>query len=100
MDICICITESLCHTPETQHCKSTIPQYKIKIKLKKIFLIKKKFNYHHKPSGLNIYYLFIFIMSYFYIYYCIVSIGQKPRHSEAELSVQRELSVHKAEITV
>ena len=28
----IYITEPLCCTPET-HCKSTIPQYKIKIKL-------------------------------------------------------------------
>ena len=36
MDICICITESLCCTPETQHCKPAIPQYKIKIKLKTI----------------------------------------------------------------
>ena len=35
MYICICITASLCCTPETnQHCKSTILQYKIKIKLK------------------------------------------------------------------
>ena len=35
MDICICITESLCCTPElVQHRRSTIIQYQIKIKLK------------------------------------------------------------------
>ena len=31
MYICICITESLCCIPETQLCKSTIINYKIKI---------------------------------------------------------------------
>ena len=36
MDICVCITESLCCTPESNTTfKSTIFQYKIKIKLKK-----------------------------------------------------------------
>ena len=30
MDICIWITDSLCHTPETQHCKSAILQQKWK----------------------------------------------------------------------
>ena len=30
MDICIWITDSLCHTPETQHCKSAILQQKRK----------------------------------------------------------------------
>ena len=36
VDICTCITESLCYTPKlTQHCKSPIFQYKIKTKLKK-----------------------------------------------------------------
>ena len=35
IDICICITESICCTPETQLCKSTTLQYKInKISLK------------------------------------------------------------------
>ena len=31
----ICITEVLYYTPETQHCKSIILQYKIKIKKNK-----------------------------------------------------------------
>ena len=35
MDICKCITESFCSTPETQYCKSATPQYKTKIKFKK-----------------------------------------------------------------
>ena len=32
--ICICMADSRCCTPETQQCKSTILQYKIKLNLK------------------------------------------------------------------
>ena len=39
MDICMRITESLCCTPETQHCKSTVLQYKIKIFLKRVYIL-------------------------------------------------------------
>ena len=35
MAICVCVTESLCCTPElTPHCKPTILQYEVKIRLK------------------------------------------------------------------
>ena len=42
MDICVCVTESLCCTLETQHCKSTVFPYKIKTNLKMIM--------HHEVS--------------------------------------------------
>ena len=37
IDTRVCITESLCCTPETKHCESTILQYKIKMFLKSSF---------------------------------------------------------------
>ena len=40
--ICVCITESLCCTPKTQHCKSSVFPYKIKTNLKMIM--------HHEVS--------------------------------------------------
>ena len=42
MDIRVCVTESLCCTPETQHCISTVFPYKIKTNLKMIM--------HHEVS--------------------------------------------------
>ena len=40
MDICVYIMDSLCCTPETQYCKSTISQWKFK-NYKNIVLGKK-----------------------------------------------------------
>ena len=45
MNICVCITDSLCSIPETQHCKSRILQYKIKKKFNK----KKTYILHLQP---------------------------------------------------
>ena len=75
IDTCIWITESLCCTLElAQHCKSTILQYKIKIKKK--YGTKWGYNQWKLPYEFLIKTLYIDYSVYLYI----ISCGRKVPH--------------------